>query len=331
MSAGVDRLAVTMVTDNYVDMLLPDLPYVSRKGLIDHFSPRTTKVRAENGLAMHVEVRHGRYTYSVLFDTGLTPEVLLHNLDALDIDAASIDHLVLSHGHPDHYGGLLGLLDERAAPLPISMHRDALLPRYVRLASGQVAPYYNAGLSTEAIRQAGGAPIFHDEPLQIGPGLIATGPIPREVPFEAPATDLDAPNSNLQIRDGAIVADIIPDDQALIVLLGDDAIVVIAGCAHAGIINTIRYATEFTGRRRVVGVFGGFHLGFPGTPAQRAAQTISELQALNVEIVAPSHCTGMRSIMEIAAAMPVEFLHNVTGSRVCLRAGDDPRTNLDAL
>lgn len=327
--AGIERVKLTMVTDNYVDMLLPDLPNVTRTGLAHHFDPKTKCVTGENGIAMHIEITWGRYTYRALFDTGMSSNVLLHNLKILELKGEEIDHVVLSHGHPDHYGGLEGLLESREAPLPISAHPDAFAPRYLRLASGQVAPWFNYGLTKESIRNRGGMLVEHTEPLEIGPGLIATGPIPRETDFENASTDLTAPNALLHVVDGKIVPDIVPDDQALVILVGDDGIIVVAGCSHAGIINTINYAKKITGRERVIGAFGGYHLGFPGTPHSKTEKTIEALQELDVEIVAPSHCTGMEAIMEIAHALPDRFLLNVTGSAIHLQAGIEPRPNLD--
>lgn len=269
--------------------------------------------------------------YRVLFDTGMSSQVLMHNLKVLELEADQIDHLVLSHGHPDHYGGLVGMLESRQAPLPISVHPDAFHARYLRLQSGQVAPYFNYGLTKDVIREAGGMLVENIEPLEIGPGLIATGPIPRETDFENASTDLTLLNALSHVVDGKVVPDIVPDDQALIILIGDDGFIVVAGCSHAGIINTINYAKKITGRDRVVGAFGGFHLGFPGTPKSKTENTIAVLKELDVEIVAPSHCTGMEAIMEIAHDLPHRFLLNVTGSAVHLQAGPRPQVDLDAL
>src|SRR6266545_5639301 len=174
MSAGVERIVLTTLTENYVDMLLPDGPNVTRAGLAHHFDPKHECPVAENGVAFHVEVEWGRYRYRALFDTGLTGPVLTHNAGALDVDLGGVDHAVISHGHPDHYGGLLGFLGAREAAVPISMHADAFLPRYLRLASGQVAPFYNQDLTEQAIEDAGGRVVLHSGPLEIGPGLIAT-------------------------------------------------------------------------------------------------------------------------------------------------------------
>jgi 7,8-dihydropterin-6-yl-methyl-4-(beta-D-ribofuranosyl)aminobenzene 5'-phosphate synthase len=299
---GIDRLTITTLTENYVDMLLPDEPNVIRAGLAHHFDPKRRQPLGENGISLVVEAEWGRYSYRTMFDTGMTGKALLHNAQALDVDLAALDHVVLSHGHP------------------VSVHPAAFDTRYLRLASGQVAPFFNHDVTEASVSDAGGRLALHNGPLEVGPGLLATGEIPRDVDFEMPPASIDLPNAAIQLRDGHMCADEVPDDQALVVNIGNDGIVVLVGCSHAGIINTIRYAMKLTGRERVRGVFGGFHLGFPGTPEDKTDKTIEALRDIEVELLCPMHCTGMRAIMELARAFPDGFLLNCTGTRTFIEA-----------
>lgn len=315
MGSNPAGVRISCVTENYIDMLLPDGHNVTRAGLVHHFDPKRLTPVAENGIALHVEIEWGRYSYRALFDTGMTGAVLLHNARALDLNPDQLDHLVLSHGHPDHYGGLMDLLAAREHPLPVSVHPEAFLARYLRLASGEVAPFYNADLTLAGIQDAGGRPVLHSSPLEIGPGMIATGEVPRKFDFEQPNEDTEAPNALLQVSEGNSRIDSVGDDQALVIRVGD-GIVVLVGCSHAGIINTITHAMALTGVERVLGVFGGFHLGFPGTPEAKLKRTIEELRNIGVEMLCPMHCTGMRAMMELEAAFPEQFVLCCTGSCV---------------
>lgn len=314
----INRVEVTTVTENYVDMLLADEPNVTRAGLAHHFDPKKSSPIGENGIALHVKIHWDRYTYNILFDTAMSGKVMLHNAQALDLDINGLDHIVISHGHPDHYGGLVDLLASRESPVPVSIGEAAFLPRYLRLASGQVAPFYNQGFTRKAIEDAGGRVVTHSGPLEIGPGAVATGAIPRKVDFEMPSKSIATPNALIHLVEGRMEPDSVPDDQAMVVNVGDDGILVFAGCSHAGIINTVQHAIELTGRSQVMGVFGGFHLGFPGTPDAKTQKTIDAFRDLKVELLCPMHCTGMQAMMQIRSAFPNQFLLNCTGSRVVI-------------
>jgi len=317
---GVRRAIVTTLVENYVDMLLADEPNVTRAGLAHHFDPKKENPIGENGICFHVSLEWDRYTYDLLFDTAMSAKVLLHNAEALGVRLNQLDHVVISHGHPDHYGGLVGMLASREAPVPVSLGEAAFKPRYLRLASGQLAPYYNQSFTPEAIEAAGGRVVSHDGPLEVGPATIATGAIPRQVDFEMPSTSITSPNALIQVVDGHMGPDSVPDDQAMVVNVGEDGILVLVGCSHAGIVNTVRHAIDVSGRDRILGIFGGFHLGFPGTPESKTERTIEALQDMNVGMLCPMHCTGMQAMMQLRSAFPDRFLLNCTGTRVVVEA-----------
>ena len=320
MSLTPTRVTVTTVVENYVDMLLADEPGVTRAGLAHHFDPKKQNPIGENGVSFYVSVEWDRYTYRLLFDTAMSGRAMLHNSAALGLELAELDHIVISHGHPDHYGGLLDVLASRPAPVPVSLGEAAFMARYLRLASGQVAPHYNQGFTPEAIEAAGGRVVMHDGALEVGPGSISTGPIPRRADFEAPPSSITTPNALIQVVGGHMAPDSVPDDQAMVVNIGQDGILVFVGCSHAGIMNTLRHAVELSGRSRIRGVFGGFHLGFPGTPESKTEKTIESLREMGVELMCPMHCTGMQAMMDLKRAFPDRFLLNCTGTTVVIDA-----------
>jgi len=316
MSTSVHRVEIVTVTENYVDMLALDTPRVKRLGLVHHFDPRRIPPRAENGIAFLVRTERDGKRRSVLFDTGLTGSVITHNLAALRIDLNEIEGIVISHGHPDHYGGLVGLLTQLDAPTPVYIHPAAFLPRFLRLPTGEIAPDYNAAITIPAIEAAGGRVVLHEGPLEVIDGVYATGAVPRNVDFERGPDRQFHDHGLFHICDGQLVGDTVPDDQALVVRVDGIGLVVLTGCSHAGVVNSVAAAKAVTGDDAVHAVMGGFHLGFPGTPESKTERTIEALTRLDLDLVAPMHCSGIRAMGAFASAFGDHFLLNFTGTSV---------------
>lgn len=314
-----DRLEITVLVENWVDMLLPESDgdhCFSRFGLIEHFDPKRIPPAAENGISLLVKTERGRHTTTVLFDVGLTGTVLAHNLRALQVNADELDHVVISHGHPDHFGGIYALLGAVDAPLPVATHPDAFLPRYAVMGDGRTAPVYNQAFREDELERAGGRPVLNRDAMDLGWGVFTTGEIARDVDFEGPPQDVQTGSPGLwQVAsDGHWVSDQVWDEQGLVVDVKDEGLVVLTGCAHAGVINTMNQARRLAGDRPVRAVMGGFHLGFPTTPAANVAKTVAAMKELDVQCVVPMHCSGLRAHVAMSQDLPTSYVQPAVGT-----------------
>jgi 7,8-dihydropterin-6-yl-methyl-4-(beta-D-ribofuranosyl)aminobenzene 5'-phosphate synthase len=328
MAVVADSVELTILVENWIDMLLPDREAspadslcLHRSGLIDHFDPKLKPPQAENGISILVKVTQGRHSTTIVFDAGLTGSVLAHNLGALGLNPSTVDQVVLSHGHPDHYGGIYTLLGLIGHDTPVVTHPDAFLPRYALMGDGRAAPYYNGALGRSALQEHGGAVILTRESLELGWGAITTGEIPRQVEFEGPkpVTERGAPGLYQVSPEGSFRLDEVWDEQALIVDVKDEGLVVLTGCSHAGVINTLKRAVELCGEKPIRAVLGGFHLGFPTTPVENVEKTLTALQEMEVKTVMPMHCSGLRCHASFAAAFGASYLQPSVGT--VLRVG----------
>ncbi|MGD9958100.1 MBL fold metallo-hydrolase [Nocardioides sp.] len=316
-----DSVEITVLVENWVDMLLPDLDlgegdHCVRTGLIEHFDQRRIPPQAENGISLLVTARRGRYESTVLFDVGLTGTVLMHNLDVLGVDATRIEHVVISHGHPDHYGGVYSFLDAFDRTIPVATAPDAFLPRYAVMGDGRTSQYYNQAFTVDDIERHGGRPVLTEGALDLGCGIYTTGFIPRNVGFEGPVEPREPHAPGLyQVRaDGTYGLDEVREEQGLVIDVKDKGLVVLTGCAHAGVLNTVDRAREICGPKPVLAVLGGFHLGFPTTPQDNVGLTVDGMRERDVARIIPMHCSGIRTHAAFLELMPDRYLQPAVGT-----------------
>jgi len=317
----VDGVHVTTLVDNSCDVLMPD------EGLVRRWGPVGTAgsvpviptemaeggktadfLRAEHGFSALVELRANDRTRRVLFDTGVSPDGLVANLDRLAISPETFEAVVLSHGHFDHVMGLDGLA-QRLGPrnLPLLLHPDFWSRRRIVSPSGA----WELPVPSRAGIEGGGFQIIEDRrPSFLLDGkMLVTGEIDRTTEFEKGFATHQA------WRDGDWVPDpLIHDDQAVILHVREKGLVVLTGCGHAGIANIVRHAKRLTGVDRVYAVLGGFHLT-GGLFEPIIPRTVAALSAETPDVLVPAHCTGWKAQLALAAALPAAFRPNSVGTR----------------
>ena len=262
-----------------------------------------TGLSGEHGLSFWIEYGDHR----VLFDTGQTG-LLIENAEILGVDIAKADVIVLSHGHYDHTGGLAAVLE--IAPMAmVYTHPAVVQPKFGRKGSETRA----IGMSDSA-RQVIGAHaqdqrvVWTEQPEKAMPGIFVTGPIPR-------ITDFEDVGGLFYLDDNCQTADTLPDDQALF-LDTPRGLIVLLGCSHAGVVNTLDYIVKLSGGRHIDSVVGGMHL--LSASRNRIERTVNVFRKYDVQNIGFGHCTGANAAREIRSAFPGCCFACSTGSRVRL-------------
>ena len=258
---------------------------------------------AEWGLSILVEVDGTR----ILMDTGLSFSAV-HNAQLLGIDLSTIDWIVVSHGHADHTGGLREVL-RRRGKVEVIAHPDIWAAKYVRRDERAEEKYCGIPFSREELESLGSCFNPVTEPVYITDRIMTTGEIPM-------LTSYEEIENNLFIKEGGVLQpDKLSDDLALIIN-ADFGLVVILGCAHRGIINTLRHAQNLTGNELVYAVIGGTHL--LRASEERLAKTIVDLKELGIQKLGVSHCTGFHASAQLAQEFRDIFFLNNAGTQLTL-------------
>ena len=308
----VDQIEIVTLMDNYSDVLLQSEGPVTRPPLAAGGEIPTDTLLAEHGLSQLVRLQGPGKTHSILFDTGYSRVGVPHNLELLGIDLKEIEAIVLSHSHMDHTGSLHPILDSLDRSVPLVVHPEAFLsPRYMGIGEGKKL-LFPCTLKRDKLVSLGAEILESKAPVSLCSNrLLVTGEVERTTSFEK-----GLPNA-LLVRDGKEEPDPIWDDQSLVVHLKGKGLVVISGCAHAGIVNTVNYAKKITGIEKIYGVMGGFHLSGPAFEPI-IEETIGEFKKMDLEMIVPMHCTGWKAIGQFSRAFPSSFILNSVGSKFTL-------------
>jgi 7,8-dihydropterin-6-yl-methyl-4-(beta-D-ribofuranosyl)aminobenzene 5'-phosphate synthase len=251
----------------------------------------------EHGFAALIEPVEG---VPLLFDTG-QGMTLLHNARIMNKDLKRVEQVVLSHGHHDHAGGLKPLLIESGPKLVFS-HPELFKSRFRVKDSGDCYPI-GIPVSRDELEGAGAIFDLSADYRMIAPGISLTGEVPRVTDFETGDQGLFCDCTGQEL-------DTTPDDQSL-VLETDRGLVLLLGCCHAGLVNTVEHVAYMTGRRDFYAIIGGTHLGFCGQ--EQLGSSLKILKELGVKKLAVGHCTGFAASLRLAREFPKEFQNAMVG------------------
>jgi 7,8-dihydropterin-6-yl-methyl-4-(beta-D-ribofuranosyl)aminobenzene 5'-phosphate synthase len=255
----------------------------------------------EWGLSVLIETD----TANILLDTGTTISAV-YNADSLGIDFPKVDKIVLSHGHYDHTGGLREVLKRMKKEVEIVAHPDVWQTKYSRR-KGKPDKYIGIPFQREELENLGARFELTKKPVKISDNIWTTGEVPM-------VTDYETIDPFLFIKqDSEFQPDPVLDDQAVIVKT-EQGLVVILGCAHRGMINTIYHAQKITGITEIKAVIGGSHL--IGATDERLFQSIAALRELGVQKVGLCHCTDLPVISVLAQEFGENFIFNKAGTRL---------------
>jgi len=328
----VDKLSIRVLVDSSYDLFFRPNKV---NGVVIQPPPRAADFRRslhnEWGLSLWLESQRAAEERTIMLDYGYSQNVLFNNMELLGVDPRKLDALVVSHGHYDHFGGLLGFLDKYRAMLQpgIKLYaggEDNFCHR-VNGAPGQFSDFGTLDRRELAARNI--SAVLADKPTVLVNHAFTTGQIKRR------SIERVLPNTHVEfgMKNGAgcdvsqyLSADMagktVPDEHlhehATCFNIKGKGLVVISSCGHVGIVNSVRQAQEVSGIEKVHAIVGGFHLG--PAPKDYLSDVVAEIKKLKPDVLIPMHCSGLNFIQEARNQMPDNVLVTTTGSRITFGA-----------
>jgi 7,8-dihydropterin-6-yl-methyl-4-(beta-D-ribofuranosyl)aminobenzene 5'-phosphate synthase len=253
----------------------------------------------EHGFACHIETDNGHY----LFDTGQGLGIL-QNAAALKKDLRRIDSVMISHGHYDHTGGLPSVLSVRG-PVDVYGHPDMFVER--SWSDGTTRRFIGIPYRRGYLESLGARFKHGSDWVEVGPGIHLTGEIPRKTVFET-----GDPRMTALREDGSSVHPDPLSDDLSVVVESDRGLIIVLGCAHAGMINIMDDVLEKFKRDRIYAVIGGTHLGF--STKHQFEETLKAIDRFNIERIGVSHCTGLEKAAMLHARLGERFFFGCVGA-----------------
>ena len=306
----VDKVEILTLQDNYIEMTAMDNNAIISRAMPIVAGEIRASIIAEHGFSAVVKTTTDGKTHTLLFDFGFSENGAAQNTATLGVNMPEVEAAVLSHGHSDHTGGLSRLGEQIGRKnIPLFVHPSAFKsPRYLKF--GEEFKINFPRLTREMVQTAGFSIVESEMPASLLDNTtLFLGEIPRRTDFEK-----GWPIVHCQ-TDGREVWDAIEDDTSIVMNLKDKGLVILSGCAHAGIVNTVQYAIEVTGIDKIHAMMGGFHLSGPFFEPI-IDRTTQDLQKLHPAFVIPTHCTGRKAIMAMEKQMPDQFILNMAGTKL---------------
>ncbi len=259
-------------------------------------------------ILLEIESRDGR-EHTILLDTGAEKEALIFNIDRLKINLRNLEAIVLSHGHPDHTAATVELARRSQRKVQIIAHPHTFKKRFIVTKGGKrVSLQVPKGEREKDLQRIGARLRFAKEPCQVIPGVVTTGEIPRRTSFEKIS------GKRFIQADSQTQRDYLLDDQAIVVNVFGQGAWVFSGCAHSGIINTLRRVESLSPSLPIYAIIGGMHL--VSKTKEDIKPVVHALKRYTPKLISPCHCTGFRATNMIHEAFERQFILNFSGRTI---------------